>query len=66
MIDLILGILNSAAKIIADWPKNAKDRATRRYVEWRNGYEAAKKDRAARARIIESSVVRKPDKLQGS
>jgi len=62
----MIELLKWLAQIVAQWPQNAKDRATRRYFQWRNGYEAAKNDRIARARLIESSVVRPPDKLQGS
>lgn len=62
MIELLKWLL----EIVAEWPKNAKDRATRRYFDWRKDYEVRKNDRLARARLIESAIVSKEDKLQGS
>lgn len=61
MIELLRWLL----EIVAEWPKNAKDMATRRYFEWRKGYEVGKNDRLNRAHIVES-VVREESKLQGS
>ncbi len=62
----MIDLLKWLAQIFAEWPKNAKDRATRRYFDWRKDYEARKSDRLTRARLIESAIVRKEDKLQGS
>lgn len=57
-------LLKWLAQIIAEWPKNAKDRATRRYFDWRKDYEVRKADRLARARLIESAIVSEESKLQ--
>lgn len=62
----MIELLKWLAQIVAQWPQNVKDRAQRRYFDWRKGYEVRKADRLSRVKLIESVIMRPPDKLQGS
>ncbi len=59
----MIEILQLLLKLFVEWPQRQANSAKKSYAQWRNGYDKAKEDRARRAALIESAIVREKDKL---